>query len=238
MKEIVKEFGTPIETEYETKQPICVMSINYHKGGAGYLSYYYLTMMEEAHCHSKALGFDSRQCKVFENMNTDVILAIVKRKSAKIEALLNKWLEENADKLMQCWLFGMSRNMRHVFNFIKANALPEFDGLKYNRPMNMPGIELLPPDYYAKTDAWWKLQSVTTIAELDAFVQHFMSEHETYEAWTELYVCLSWSCDLLFSKDKDLAYAFSDKAAWLQDEFYTVFKDNKDAQNYFFEITD
>lgn len=196
--------GKDKDTDWEIQTPVSEYQIKYYKANAGYSSYYYLSCTNVVQCVNKKHGYRSTQM-IIDFTPKSIPLVIVKRKTAKVHELLNKWLDEHAKNIHASFNFAIEDNMLCVYNYVKSH-LPErndFDmfGINVDRYKKM---HLLPFGYYALTPAWVDLAAFGDDKDaITSYVETFMAERkDDYKAMTELDLTLNWMFDLVHADEK------------------------------------
>lgn len=238
---IRKEVKFQTETDYEFVQPMCEYSIEYMKGNVGCYSYYYLSCTHGKHHKNKQRGYESFSFTI-DFTSTIVPLVCVKRKTAKMQANLDKWLQEQVDRINECFNYGVDGNMLAVYNYVMQNPPSEktismfrMDTSKYK------SFPFMKPDYVPCTWTWLELDKIKNdVPALHTLVANAIETYgNDYKAMTEIFCCLSWMGDLTHGKESwsEFSRTCYECAEDIRDAFYNRF-DTEEAQAYFFEITD
>lgn len=244
---IKKYYGVERTNEYGvTKRPHLKLSIQYHKGGKGYLSYYYLSCIKGMDEHREGERY-TMESYIIDLFPSSIMLSTVARKSAKEQTRLEAWLEANADGIMQNWMLGTvgnsAGNMKAVFHYVMAHR-PGNDAVgQYQNDEKFHSIPLSDAfdGYTAKTQAMWDLSTMVDDAEktkayVTEHLEHY-AERSMYEHMTELYLVCAWMHEYGKSTE-ETSGLYYELSTMVQEKMYSVYAQDSDEIAYFVDKID
>ena len=126
---------------------------------------------------------------------------------------------------------GLSREKAELLTANAANQQNAFNDMAngYVIPMEIRGL-------FSDLSIAEKVKGQEGIkAVYDEVVERFKDD---YKMITELAVCLNWKIWQLYKQDEETARCYDKLWSQVGNFFYTTFKGNKEAERYYFEVTD